>query len=72
VGLQDRLQAPLVAPPSQGRDAPPEATDPTGLDDGEDDKEDDGDGEGRGNRAEVVTDDGVEIDDGLLEGFGRF
>ena len=67
VGLEDRLQAALVAASGEGRETPPKPPDPAGLHEGQHHEQEDRDGQGGDDRAEVVANDGVEIDGRLLE-----
>jgi len=62
VGLEDGLEAALVAAAGERREPGPKATDPAGLDDGEDEEQERRDREPGDDRAEVVPNDGVEVD----------
>jgi hypothetical protein len=68
VGLEDGLEASLVAAAGEGRKAGPQATDPASLDDGEDQEEERRDREAGDDRSQVVADDGVEVDGRVSSG----
>jgi len=62
VGLEDRLEAALVAAPGEGGEAALEPADPAGLDDRQDEQQENGDRQAADDRSQVVADDGVEVD----------
>jgi hypothetical protein len=62
MGLEDRLQAPLVAASGEGGQPSPEATDAARLDDGEDEQEEDRERERGDDGSQVVADDQIEVD----------
>jgi hypothetical protein len=68
VGLEDGLEASLVAPAGERRKPGPQATDPASLDDGEDQEEERRDREAGDDRSQVVADDGVEVDGRVSSG----
>jgi hypothetical protein len=68
VGLEDGLEAPLVAAAGEGREPGPQAADPARLDDGEDQEEERRDREAGDDRSQVVADDGVEVDGRVSSG----
>jgi hypothetical protein len=68
VGLEDGLEASLVAAAGEGRKPGPQATDPASLDDGEDQEEERRDREAGDDRSQVVADDGVEVDGRVSSG----
>ncbi|HET9436285.1 MAG TPA: hypothetical protein VFO50_05465 [Candidatus Limnocylindrales bacterium] len=64
VGLEDRLETPLVAAAGEGGDPARQPADPPGLDDREDEQQEDGDRQPGGDGPEVRADDLVEVDVG--------
>ena len=71
VGLEDGLEASLVAAAGEGRKPGPQATDPASLDDREDEEQERRDREPADDRSEVVADDCVEVDGRVSSGAQR-